>query len=271
MGSVGFLFRVDAWVVALSLLAACFAMSELAYRMSRRTAAAGRSRKDHYSSVQAMVAALLGLLLAFTVSMAVSRFESRKAAVVNESNAIGTAFLRVALLPEPEQSRAVEAIRDYIDVRLELVRPEQYLSDESDMKDQQSALQRELWSLGVSAAKDAERAVPTSLYLQAVNEVIDSAERRDAGLRNHVPESILFMIFVVALAAMAVIGYVSGITGGRSLAAALVLAMVVAVVVFVILDFDRPYRGIITVSQQSMVDVRDFVEQGLPQPWEETP
>ena len=115
MGSVGFLFRVDAWVVALSLLAACFAMSELAYRMSRRTAAAGRSRKDHYSSVQAMVAALLGLLLAFTVSMAVSRFESRKAAVVNESNAIGTAFLRVALLPEPEQSRAVEAIRDYID------------------------------------------------------------------------------------------------------------------------------------------------------------
>ncbi|NLG67006.1 MAG: hypothetical protein GX536_04750 [Actinobacteria bacterium] len=97
-------------------------------------------------------------------------------------------------------------------------------------------------------------------------EMIDSAARRDAGLRNYVPESVLYMIIVVSLVVMGIIGYLSGITGGRSVTAVLLLAAVVALVLFVIMDFDRPYRGVITVSQQSMLDLRDLMELG-PAPW----
>ncbi len=75
------------------------------------------------------------------------------------------------------------------------------------------------------------------------------------------------MIIVVSLVVMGIIGYLSGITGGRSVVATLTLAAVVAVVLFVIMDFDRPYRGVITVSQQSMFDLQDLMEQGLPLPW----
>lgn len=265
--SFTFLFGTEVWVVALVFLLACFGASEGAYRLSRGRMATGKLRKDHYVYVQAMVAALLGLLLAFTVSMAVSRFEDRKTAVVEESNAIGTAFLRAALLPEAAQSRAVEAFKDYLIVRLELARPHLYLRGLSDVAEKEVPLQRELWSLGVSAAHDDPGAVSVGLYLGAVNEMIDSAARRDAGLRNHVPESVIYMIIVVSLVVMGIIGYLSGITGGRSVVATLTLAAVVAVVLFVIMDFDRPYRGVITVSQQSMFDLQDLMEQGLPLPW----
>lgn len=104
------------------------------------------------------------------------------------------------------------------------------------------------------------------VILKAVNQMIDSAARRDAGLRNYVPESVLYMIIVVSLVVMGIIGYLSGITGGRSVTAVLLLAAVVALVLFVIMDFDRPYRGVITVSQQSMLDLRDLMELG-PAPW----
>nr|NLI50962.1 hypothetical protein [Propionibacterium sp.] len=264
MESFSFVFGVAAWVVGLALFVACFAASEVAYRLGRRGSATVGSRKEHYVSVQAMMAALLGLLLAFTVSMAVSRFESRKAAVVDESNAIGTAFLRASLLPEAEQSRTVDLFREYLDLRLEAASPERYRRPTPDLVARQSALQGRLWSVGATAAQNDQQAVTTGLYLQAVNEMIDSAGRRDAALRNHVPESLLFMIFAVALATLAVIGFVSGITPGRSLAASVVLSLVVAVVVFVILDFDRPYRGVIMVSQESMLDLRAFMEAGLP-------
>lgn len=264
MESFSFLFGVAAWVVALTLFGVCFGVSEVGYRLGRRGSSTGGLRKEHYVAVQAMVAALLGLLLAFTVSMAVSRFESRKAAVVDESNAIGTAFLRVSLLPESEQSRTVDLFREYVDMRLEVAGPERYGSPAQALVERQVDLQRQLWSVGVVAAQDDQKAVTTGLFLQAANEMIDSAGRRDATLRNHVPESLLFTIFAVALATLYVIGYVSGMSAGRSLVASLVLSMVVAIVVFAILDFDRPYRGVITVSQQSMLDLRAFIEAGLP-------
>ena len=117
----------------------------------------------------------------------------------------------------------------------------------------------------MAVAEQDQRAVTTGLYIQAVNEMIDSAARRDAGLRNHVPESTMYTV-AVAVLTLGVMGYTSGLTGGRSLVATLILSLVITVVVFVILDFDRPYRGIITVNQQSMVEVRDAIRLGLPLP-----
>ncbi len=266
MESSSFLFAVAAWVVALILFVTCFAVSEVGFRLGGRGASRVGRRKEHYAAVQAMLAALLGLLLAFTVSMSVARYETRKVGVVTEANAIGTAFLRVSLLPAADQPRTVGLFRDYVDLRLRMTGPQRYRDPEPEMVEQQSTLQRQLWAVGAAAAQDDQRTVRTGLYLQAANEMIDSAASRDAALRNHVPESVLMMILVVALATLAVTGYVSGLTGGRSLVASLVLSTVVAVVVFVILDFDRPYRGVITVSQQTMLDVRDFVAQGLPVP-----
>ena len=274
MESFTFLFGVPGWLVGVLLFVVCVAASEIGYRLGAREIgrggetreAKGLSKRDHLGAVQAVVAALLGLLLAFSVSMAVGRFEDRKAAVVDESNCIGTAYLRVSLLPEPQRTEAQPLFKQYTDVRLELARPDWFLEGASGLREKAFDLQRQIWTVGVEAARLDQRAVTTGLFVSSVNEMIDSAGRRDAGLKNHVPEPVVYIIFLVALACLGIVGYASGLTGGRSLTATLIIAAVVALVVFVILDFDRPYRGVITVSQQSLIDLRNSMDLGLPLP-----
>ena len=162
MNDFTFLFRQDGWVIALVLFAGCLGAAELGYWLSKREIDSDkRLKKEHLSAVQTAVAALLGLLLAFSVSMAVSRFEARKVAVVDEANAIGTAYLRAALLPESQHAELNEAFKRYTDVRLELARPDWYLAVSSGALEEQSALQRQLFTLldRIEAARvqDGER------------------------------------------------------------------------------------------------------------------
>lgn len=266
MGAPSVLFSVNAWVLTLVIFTVCLVAVEVGYHLGRRGAAAGVAKKEHLGAVQAAAAALLGLLLAFSVSMAVSRFEARKVAVVDEANAIGTAHLRASFLPGPERAAAEDLFGRYVQTRLELARPDWYLAGAHDLLEQERDIQEKLWSIGVGAAEEDPRAVTTGLFMEALNEMIDSAARRDAGLRNHVPESTIVVIFGVAVLTLGIMGYSSGLTGGRSLVAGLILSFIIAAVLFVILDFDRPYRGIITVSQLSMEEVRDAIGRGLPLP-----
>ena len=276
MREYGLLFGVPAWIIAVVIFAVCFLVAEGGYRLGKRHAAArgepagdaegtarARYKKDHLGAAQAAIAALLGLLLAFTVSMSVGRFETRKLAVVDEANAIGTAYLRTDLLPEPQRTQSVAAFAEYVDIRLQLASPERYLSEASGLRERADELQQQLWSMGVSASELDIRATTYSIYLEALNEMIDSATRREAGLRNHVPEPVIYLIFVVALSMMGIMGYASGVSGGRSFVAEVVVALVVAAVIFIILDFDRPFRGVVTVGQQSIEEVRDLIARGL--------
>ncbi len=216
--------------------------------------------------MQTAVAAMLGLLLAFTVSMSVGRFEDRKHAVVEEANAIGTAYLRSSLLPDPLRSQATAAFGKYVDTRLQLARADWFTAASAGLRAEQTRLQRQLWSIGVAAGNLDQRAVTYGLYIAAVNEMIDSAGRRDAGLRNHLPESVLYLIFAVCIITVGVLGYASGLGGQRSLVAVVVISFVLAAIVFLILDFDRPYRGVIHVGQQSVLELKDSIIRGLPLP-----
>ena len=264
--SFAVLFTVGTLVFAFVVILACLAGAEIGYLLGRRGASSRVAKKEHLGAVQAAAAALLGLLLAFSVSMAVSRFETRKAAVVEEANAIGTAHLRASLLPEPQRRQAERLFARYVEVRLELARPDWYLNAEHDLRDEEVALQEQQWALGAEVAAQDRRAVTSGLYLDALNEMIDSQVRRDHGLRNHVPESLIYLIVAVAMLTLGLMGYVSGLAGGRSLMAVVVLSLMIAAVLFVIVDFDRPYRGILTVSQLSMVEVQETIERGLPRP-----
>jgi hypothetical protein len=267
MESFTFFFGQPAWLVTLLLFVACICAAELGFFLGRRRNRAGEApKKEHVTAVQGAVAAMLGLLLAFTVSMAVGRFEDRKHAVVDEANAIGTAYLRASLLPEPLRSQATDAFAKYVDVRLQLARPDWFTAAGAGDRAEMNQLQRQLWSIGVAAGQQDQRAVTYGLFMTAVNEMIDSAGRRDAGLRNHLPESVLYVIVAVCLITVGVLGYASGLGGQRSLVAVVVISLVLAAVVFLILDFDRPYRGVIQVGQQSMIELQQSIKQGLPLP-----
>jgi hypothetical protein len=195
---------------------------------------------------------LLGLLLAFTFGMAGQRFDTRKTLVVEEANAIGTAWLRTDLVPEPQRSEARRLLRDYAQARLDAT--DAARRDEAIARSEK--LQEELWR----AAADAARASPTppsALFVASVNEVIDMHGRRvNAALRNPIPPTIFAALYLVSLLVLGALGYARGLTDDQARAASIVLTLVLAVTIGLILDLDRPYEGLLTVSQQSLADVR---------------
>jgi hypothetical protein len=180
--------------------------------------------------------------------------------VVDEANAIGTAYLRAQLLPPPAAQEIADALRRYVDVRL--ARDGQRI-DEAALRETITETERlhdYLWARAVKAAQQDPSAI-TGLFVAALNEVIDLHTLRLAAFRNHVPESVFLLLYFVTAMAMAVTGYVAGLGGHRSLWPTAATALLVAIVIFVIMDLDRPRRGLITVSQQSLIDLRDSLNR----------
>lgn len=209
-------------------------------------------------SIQASILGLLALLLGFTFSMSMQRYDNRSQALISEANAIGTAILRVQLLPTEYQNKASHLLREYVDQRiaigkLDLTRREQ----RKDYNDRISKLQTDLWALAVLAVNDDPRPVTTGAFVTSLNELIDSQGKRNALLQMHVPEVVLFLLFVVFIASGGILGYSSGLTGKRVVAPTIMVSFLIAMIVFIIIDLDRPKRGLIQVDQGSMLVLRE--------------
>jgi hypothetical protein len=227
---------------------------ELGFRLARRRAT--QSQQEEEAPVGAMVGATLGLLafmLAFTFGLAASRFDVRKGLVLDEANAIGTTYLRTALLPEPERTEIRTLLRAYVDVRLQFTQ----LDKREAVLRRSQELQDQLWSRAVAVTgRDAGPMV--ALFVSSLNDVIDlDAKRLNLGVRSRVPLSIWAALYFVALATMSAVGYHAGVTSARRSPVILSLVLTFSAVMLLIADLDRPYEGLLTVSQQPMVDLRD--------------
>ena len=240
------------WVVFAATIAAFVAAMGLGYLLGARVRARlGEIATPDLGATLGGLLGLLGLLLAFTFGMAGERFDRRKALVVEEANAIGTAWLRTDLIPEPQAARARQVLRAYAQSRLDAADA----STRDDAIARSEKLQVELWSV-TSAAAQAAPTPTVALFVAAVNEVIDMHGRRvTAALRNPIPPTIFATLYAVAILVLAVTGYARGLTADRSAVSNLVLALVLAGVFALILDLDRPYEGLLSVSQQAIRDV----------------
>ena len=248
------LFLVTVLVVLLSI--------EFGFRLARQQLL--RSPQAKEAPVGAMVGALLGLLAfmqAFTFGFAASRFEEKKQIVLAESNAIKTAYLRAGLVPEPIKTDSRNLLREYLDVRLKGVQKEN--TKDAILKSQE--LHVRLWSQAAAAGEKGRPPV-NSLFIQSINEVIDLHEKRiTVGLRNRVAAIIWVALFSLLIISMTAIGYQSGLTSTRRSIAVLTLVFAFSTVLLLIVDLDRPGDGLLKVSQQSMIDVRDFIAAAGPE------
>jgi hypothetical protein len=200
------------------------------------------------------VLALLAFMLAFTFGMAASRFETRRLMVLDEANAIGTTWLRAGMLPEPYGSQARKLLREYTDVRIQGT----LSGNIKEAVAHSEALQNQLWSQADAAAKINPNSIITGLFVQSLNEVIDlHAKRVDAATRARIPTIVWAVLFFITFMSMLGMGYQFGLSGKRSLAEVLVLVLVYSAVMWLIVDLDRPREGLLTVSQQALVDVRN--------------
>jgi hypothetical protein len=251
------------WCLFLTILVLTGLALEAGYRFGSWRHALAADEKE--SSVGAMVASILGLLaflLAFTFSLAASRFEARRETVLEEANAIGTTYLRSRLLPEPQKSKAASLLREYVDVRVRGVQEGKV--EETIARSEQ--LHDAIWSEATEAAQNPNGTpVMTSLFIQALNEMIDlHAKRLMVGLRNRIPVSIWAVLFALALLSMASVGYQSGIAATRRSPAMFGMVFAFAGVLFLIADLDRPHEGFLRVSQQPMLDVQKSMHAGEP-------
>lgn len=258
------MYSQSSFVIVAGLLACMLIGVELGYRVGhRRSAAASEAIRTQVNTVLGAMLGLLALLLGFTYSLALQRYEERSQTVVAEANAIGTAWLRAQLLPADARSAAQVRLRQYVDLRL---RDGSVSLDNAAALDQferqAGAIAQQLWDLAIQAAAKDDRPTTSGLFLQALNDMIDAAERRRAALDRHVPESVLFLVFITFVMTTATLGYASGISAHRVTVPGLTLVLLIACVVYLIIDLDRPRRGVIQVNQGSLIELqRGMVEK----------
>jgi hypothetical protein len=214
-------------------------------------------------AIEGAVFALLGLLIAFTFSGAASRFDSRRALIIEETNAIGTAYLRLDLLPASAQLSLRDLFRQYVDARLEAYRKIPDLQAALAELDKATRLQGEIWSQAVAAGR-IEGAPPpaTMLLLPALNQMIDITTTRTMAVKTHPPVIIFVMLFGLALASALLAGHGMAGSKSRSWIHLLSFAAVMAVLIYVILDIEFPRLGLIRVDafDQVLVELRESMK-----------
>ncbi len=260
------MYDIDSVLIAAVLLLLMALAIELGFRLGlRRKDSANEATKAQINSTQSSILGILALLLAFTFSLSLQRFNTRSDAAVDEANAIGTAYLRSQLLPVSLRQEARSLLESYLDVRvqagaLSMVQQKDWLP----LQAKAASLQAALWVQARKAAEIDPNPVTSGLFIDALNNLIDSFSKRDAAIKRHVPEAALFLLHGTLLIAGLIVGITCGVSGQRpSLVNFAMVALMVALV-FVILDLDRPRRGLITVSDESLVDLQTSLKK--PQP-----
>ena len=231
-------------VVAILVCLAMVALIELGRRIGLRLLA--RDPTGSRPGVRAMetaVLGLLGLLIAFTFSGAASRLDGRRALVTEEANAIGTAWLRLDLLPPTAQPGLRDLFRSYLDSRLEIYRrlPDIAAADQ-ELKHSEE-LQQRIWTQAVAAARESATTTASMALLPALNQMIDITTTRRMATRMHPPLTVFFMLGALALMSALLAGH--GMAGGkqRNWMHIVGFAATVAVTVYVIVDMEYPASG----------------------------
>ncbi|MGZ8922788.1 MAG: bestrophin-like domain [Methylosarcina sp.] len=249
--------------VALSSSLGLFLGMLLAVEFGRRLGARGltedKENKPSAGLIDGAIFGLMGLLIAFTFSGAASRLDLRRELVINEANAIGTAYLRLELLPAEAQPPLRDLFRQYLNARLEVFQklPDMEVAEASLAR--ANALQAQIWPMAVKACQASGSVPATTLLLSALNEMIDVATLRTTTSRvMHPPPVIFVMLFSLPLISSLLAGYSLGITRDSNRFHAVGFSAIIAATVYLILDVEYPRAGLIRVDavDQVLVELR---------------
>ncbi len=250
--------------LVLALFAGILVCLEIGWRVRSRNLATETEKSDAgLNALDGAVFGLMGLLIAFTFSGAASRFEARRALIVQETNDIGTAYLRIDMLPADSQPALRQHYRDYLDARLDfydklgidLAPARLALAKSTD-------LQQKIWSESVAASARQSSAAVTTLVLGSVNSMIDITTTRLVALETHPPLAIYLALAAVVLASSILAGYAMAKSGCRNWIHMVIYAGTLAFAVYLILDLDYPRFGLVRVDSADhfLVDLRNSMK-----------
>jgi len=215
-----------------------------------------RKRTDAYrepiGALQGALLGVVGLILAFGLSLAVGRYQDRRSDVVNDANTIGTAYLRAQTIRDPQRRRSLALLRAYNDLAIRVTYERPGSSSLRATTAKQGEVQRALWRLaGETLNADPTDSAPR-LYVDSLNAMIDQQTVRLSGLNNRVPNAVLWLELLGAAVALGLLAlYLSML--GKGLVPVIAAAVLVSLLVLVTFDLDRPTRGLITVPASPLV------------------
>jgi hypothetical protein len=244
---------------AVALFIGMMIMLELGGRLGSRYEALDPSGAHTGTGpVEGAVFALFGLLVAFSFSGAAGRFDARRHLIVEEANAIGTAYLRLDLTPPAAQPALRDLFRRYLDTRLQVYELLPDLDAAYDALERAARLQTEIWAQGTTACRDAAPQPCTISLLPALNAMFDIATTRTAAARMHPPWIIFGMLFVLGLGCSLLAGYSMAAGKRRKWTHMIAFGAITALTVYVILDLEFPRIGFIRVDafDQVLVELR---------------
>lgn len=251
------LYSVDSSFIILFVFICSILLWELGFRIGTRLSTQKKNKEEPQSlAIEAAVLTVFGLILGFTFSMSANRFELRKQTMVDEANAIGTSYLRASILSEGPRKEMQGLIRQYLDARIGNYQAAFQSPVVAETNQKANELQGKIWTLATDEARKSPTPLAASL-ITSLNEMIDLREKQNFGFENLVPQPVIILLIVLSLLSMTIVGLLNGATTARQITLSLVFAIGVAATLFLVLDLDRPKRGLIKLSYESFTRLRD--------------
>src|SRR4051794_4196962 len=244
-------FRLTSLELGVLLFGVLLGATALGTMLGRRVRHRSDTLKEPFGVLQGALLGLVGLLLAFGLSLAVSRYEDRRANVVSEANAIGTAYLRAETLAEPVRSRSLDLLVRYARTALSVADHVPGSDPARQAAAREVVIQRRLWALAGRALDQAPTASAPRLYVEALNSMIDEETVRIFALSNRVPTAVLVLEVLGSAFALGLLAAYMAIAGPRQLAGVLASALV-AFLPLGTTDLDRPTGGLIRVPDAAL-------------------
>lgn len=251
------LYEWPTLVIVVGLLSVALLANEAGFRYGRkRQGLESELSKSVSNTLKGSIFALVALLLAFSFSATSNRYDMRQRLVLDQANAVGTAYLRAGLLGDFSGAKIRDILHEYVDVRLENFRAGYHTEQSMRLQMRIDQLMNELWDqVELENSQDPE-SVRTSLIVPAVNEVIDLSSTRTWANRNHLPDPVLALLLGSVIISSLLLGHSSGQTAQRHPGLWLASNVVLALVLYVVLDFDRPKRGMILIDQAPLIELQ---------------
>jgi hypothetical protein len=252
-------FRLTSVELGLIVFGIVLGSTLLGTFIGRRLRTHAETLREPFGVVQAALLGLVALILAFGLTMAVGRYDQRRAAVVEDANAIGTTYLRAQTLREPIRTDSLEALKRYTDAVIVYSETVPGSEEELAAIAEAERLQRQLWGLAGEALSGAPTDSAPRLYVETLNEMIDEEAVRISALNNRVPSAVLMIEIVGASVGLGLLALYLAILS-RGVVTVILAAAFVSVLLLITFDLDRPTRGVVTVPDDPLVAVRASME-----------
>jgi hypothetical protein len=252
-------FRLSTWELWLIIAGLVLGFVAVGYLGGRVLRLQSETLREPVGIVQGAFFALVGLILAFGLTLALGRYDSRRAAVVDDANAIGTTYLRAQTLAEPIRTSSLRLLREYTDSSIALSHAVPTTAGFGRTVAREDVLQRRLWSLAGEALDGAPQDSAPRLYVETLNEMIDQQTVRVAALNNRVPGAVLALEVFGAAFAFGLLALYTAMHG-RGATTVVLAGALVTVLLLIMFDLDRPTRGLIRVPDTPLTALRTSME-----------